>query len=138
MHCADTQAGFPAISALDLHRDPVHPKSIVDDEPDWGILRQTFTTTATGVRPHGYLLRRRGITVYRPSGRAPGAPSDIFHFVEASSTRSRIVFAVKKKSNCPARRNRDDQSCEEAFSTVGCKMDSPPRGEVPTSERAHE
>jgi hypothetical protein len=38
----------------------------------------------------------------------------------------------------PARWNQDDQSCEEAFSTVGCKMGSPPSGQVPTIERAHE
>jgi hypothetical protein len=96
MHRADTQTGSPAVSALELHCNPVHPKNIVDDEPDWRVLRQIFTTAATGLWPHEYLSGRRGIAVYRRAVVRRTRRSIFSISWRFPPPRARMVFAVKK------------------------------------------
>jgi hypothetical protein len=81
MYCSDSHTGSLAASVFEVQCSLVHPKNIVDDEPDWP-------------------LRRRGIIIYRRAvvprtRRSDMRCPDIFHFVESSSTRTRILFAVK-------------------------------------------
>jgi hypothetical protein len=57
-------------------------KNIVDDEPDWPLRRRGFT------------IRRRAVV--RRMCRSVIRCSDIFHFVEIASTRTRMVLAAKK------------------------------------------
>ena len=44
MLCSDSQTGSLARSVFDVHCSPLHPKNIVDDEPEWRVLRQTSAT----------------------------------------------------------------------------------------------
>jgi AraC-like DNA-binding protein len=50
MHCSDCQTGSPAASVFDVRRGPLHPKNIVDDEPEWRVLRHTSATASSASR----------------------------------------------------------------------------------------
>jgi AraC family transcriptional regulator len=41
MHCFDSQTGSLGTSVFELHCGAMHPQNIVDDEPEWRVLRQT-------------------------------------------------------------------------------------------------
>jgi hypothetical protein len=87
MYCSDSHTGSLAASVFEVQYSLVHPKT-------------SSMTSLTGPCPDRP-LRRRGITVYRRAvvrrtRRSDMRCPDIFHFVEIASTRTRIVFAVKK------------------------------------------
>jgi hypothetical protein len=81
MHCSDSQTGSLAASVVEVQCSLVHPKDIVDEEPDWLW------------RPSGIMNYRR--LIVRPTRRSDTECPDIFRFVEIASTRNRMFFAVK-------------------------------------------
>ncbi|HEV7448042.1 MAG TPA: AraC family transcriptional regulator [Steroidobacteraceae bacterium] len=50
MHCSDSQAGSVAASVLDVHSSPMLPRNIVDDEPEWRVLRQSSAAALSASR----------------------------------------------------------------------------------------
>src|ERR1700675_2168733 len=50
MHCSNSQTGSRAASVFDVRCGPMHPKNIVDDEPEWRALRHTSAKALSASR----------------------------------------------------------------------------------------
>jgi len=50
MRYSNSHTGSPAASVFKMHCGPVQPENIVDDEPEWRVLRQTSATALSASR----------------------------------------------------------------------------------------